>query len=1280
MKESWNLRNRVLTHPLLSNPTSGRHTASAEAMRKSSIEVAPNAVQRGYTKTQQFQAFTVFSRNRLLIGRRLRPTASCFCETVVRSEYRFELEKIGASVRPTDRRVVGRPTDTHSSGAFHALSIPMTITNFEEALGFVPQRSDEERREQRQKICEFIALKLVANGEPVPESLRGGNPLGADRILNTYYQRVKQLDAIRCPVDRRIEDYLARHFQGVTGADSLQLPDRTFVLDRHGLARELSLPLDGDRYSTELGSSYRVHNGVLNNPRHDRRTTKGTFHVTEGGLPIPFDKKAVPKATFVHLFRAAMKPDPKHLELPFTDGQPEPARAFVSLLLRPLLCPEVPDVCPEKTMEVRFIVPGSLVSNLDFVESIFGNAGDPYLPENDSGLDVEHWSGHTGCVILAPHLTDLKKKDVGLPHYDQATDRQRRDGMCWTSEDECYNDGTPFKLTCRNEEGVVVTLIADNYYGYCKKEVKTQLSYAANLAGNYEEEHAGGALAFASFNLGDEFNAADHRENDRTFADVARDYADCIEVQPEGYAVDRTFPQLVYVPEDTCANVYDQHLRWNKDGQQQSIPLTPGSVYMIPSGYKVRLEKHPAAPSWRLIGTNAEGVFCHKPCTVSGGGKSEISKSIADYLLHGPIFVANVEKDLQLVQQIFDRDYSDRWAEHSSVQPDYSATPTRKVLDPNRSLGSVIKLLTPSVDYTDDYNEWLESIPGYIYAIVFIIKRMYRADEQRDWKELFTVDIVNGHPGHELKFGERKLVGTYLRVGLLSENTWRTYKLRQDFAPADKVQTEDDISASVVLPANQLEYLSDDDIPATSYKFTQNCEYRLFQRPDDAIHRGLDKQTEADLSRDDNFIVNFEPLSREQILEICDRAVDLSQFTEPMQQLLLEARDADGGYVVCSATPRMIDGKPSKNPRYLQTRPDLINPFNRYVAEAGARLARAVPADKPVLQPVSAVLIGRRNNPADYPNRIRPLAVYNPIHYQELPELFMDFVSSLTGKSPSTTGAGSEGALTKGPFNALLPITDLNAALVSYLLTGLGGFSTPAGHIGSDVRVDHDISLLIPEIWCRLSPEERAPESLIAEGLLEKLNDFEFEGQKVMASRLGYRITSRFIRTFAGRVFDNPRKVFDDAILRPETQDEAAFADGILHITEAHQRVAQFYLQDGSIDLACPPLRALLHIMAEGNYHGKDIQHPDIRQMFTLESMLSSDWYAERLKTRRERERALWQRHVKYLQSSAQNAAPGSQRLQLDEKLQYAQKQLDHIASSEYLQKLQGTLGADRLS
>ena len=143
---------------------------------------------------------------------------------------------------------------------------------------------------------------------------------------------------------------------------------------------------------------------------------------------------------------------------------------------------------------------------------------------------------------------------------------------------------------------------------------------------------------------------------------------------------------------------------------------------------------------------------------------------------------------------------------------------------------------------------------------------------------------------------------------------------------------------------------------------------------------------------------------------------------------------ADGGYSICSAQPRLIGGKPTKNPRYLQVRPDMAHPRDRYVAEMGARLNRRLPLHAPVLFPVISVLSGRRNNrPGD---GIRPLCVYGPIHYQELPELFMDYVCSLTGTSPSTTGAGSEGALTKGPFNALAATADLNNALVSMLLTG----------------------------------------------------------------------------------------------------------------------------------------------------------------------------------------------------------------------------------------------------
>ena len=69
-------------------------------------------------------------------------------------------------------------------------------------------------------------------------------------------------------------------------------------------------------------------------------------------------------------------------------------------------------------------------------------------------------------------------------------------------------EGGAFKLSCRDARGVPITLIADNYFGYCKKEVKTQLCYAANVHGLTEEEHAGGCIAFPSFDLGEEFDGA----------------------------------------------------------------------------------------------------------------------------------------------------------------------------------------------------------------------------------------------------------------------------------------------------------------------------------------------------------------------------------------------------------------------------------------------------------------------------------------------------------------------------------------------------------------------------------------------------------------------------------------------------------------------------------------------------------------------------------------------------------------------------------------------------
>ncbi len=1060
-----------------------------------------------------------------------------------------------------------------------------------------PSTSDED-------LVRYINLKLMALGQPVSSLTAERGYLDvAGPLLRNYYEKDRMLGERLCPADARIQRFLDAYL----GDLSPRLPSRNFELDQPGMARLLSLPPDADCFTSPYVDSYRIPQGVLHNPRSDRRTTQGIFHVAEGGLPIPADKLAVPVPVFAGLLAAALRPPDSLLMLPFTANQETGAHVFLSLLLRPLVCPATgSDVA--KKMEIRFLVPGSLASNLDFVERIFGNGGDPYLPENDAGLDKEHWTGHTGCVILAPHLTTLKKKELGLPHFEQATERQRKDGMCWRSEDEQYNGGQAFKVTCRDARGVMVTIIADNYFGYCKKEVKTQISYAANLYGGCEEEHAGGALAFPTYVLGQDFYGnRTFLFSHITFEQAMTLLGDRVERKPDGYAIDRKFPTVFYLPAHAEFSVRDGFVRWD----QQRLRLRPGNVYVLPSGYRIRLERQQGGTRWRLVGSRPDGTLCHKPCTVSGGGKSEISKSIANAILKGPVFVRDYHSDMDQVAEILSKDFSDIFKE---PRPGYRAG--RPILSPDRSLGSVIKLLTPSPIYKDEYNEWLRKLPQIIRQLVCTVKRYYRQEWGEHWREHFTVDRVNGQQGNELKFENEILVGNYLRVGFDRDGSWRIHKLRPDFHPADKVQFEDDITASVVVPKETLPHL-DPQYRNESVKLVENCEQYLFQRPDDAAHRGFDKQAEADLAGPDNFLSNFEPLTGERARNIVEHIAEFDKYTEPMQRLLSEyVRHPRTDWVVASDEARIVDGARSKNPRYLQRRPDLTEPRDAHLATIGARLYRRIPADATVFFPVNAVLAGRRGNPADAKLGVPPLAVYNPIHYQELPELFMDFICSLTGKSPSTTGFGSEGALTKRPFNALAPVVDVNNALVAAILTGYAGFTTAAGTIGPNIRVDHDISMLVPEIWCRMDVGERDPAFLIENGYLERLDDFTHEGQQILASRLGFRITDSFADRFLGRIFEAPNSVFSDEILRPEKQDRAQFAAGVAAIVESQARVALEYFEDGSIEWACPPIKALLHIMAHGHYQGMTANNPAIRSLFTRDALLTSDWYQERLKTK----------------------------------------------------------------
>jgi hypothetical protein len=208
-----------------------------------------------------------------------------------------------------------------------------------------------------------------------------------------------------------------------------------------------------------------------------------------------------------------------------------------------------------------------------------------------------------------------------------------------------------------------------------------------------------------------------------------------------------------------------------------------------------------------------------------------------------------------------------------------------------------------------------------------------------------------------------------------------------------------------------------------------------------------------------------------------------------------------------------------------------------------------------------------------------------------------------------------------------------------------------------------------------MSVAERQPRFLLENGYLEKVLDFEADGRKVLASRLGYRITSRFVDHFLGRLFETPSGVLTEDMLRPERQGLDDFVAGVDAIVETQTRVAESYFADGSVEAACPPLKALLNLMVHGSHEGMSREDPNFVKLFSREATLASDWYQSRLATKQQRETALWQRHLLALEGYRGTLA--SRDFDFESRRRVARERLSHVASSAYLGELAGTIGAD---
>ena len=970
---------------------------------------------------------------------------------------------------------------------------------------------------------------------------------------------------------------------------------------------------------------------------NDRRTTQGVFHVAEGGLPIPADKIAVPLVAYAQTAaRGASRPRRSCCGCRSrANWDRAGARRWSRCCCGRWSARRCPKVSPEKRMEVRFFAPGGLVSNLDFVESIFGNAGDPFLPENDAGLDVDHWTGHSGCVILAPHLTRLRKKDLGLPHVSQATERSGS-GHVLGGGDELYNDGRPFKITARDLDGVMVTIIADNYFGYCKKEVKTQIGFSANLFGLAEEEHAGGALAFPTFSLGDRFApdqarvlTADHR-----FAEVVSCSATASTSHPSGYATDALYPD-----DPLPARGHGDrpqapgHHAGSSDGER-AAPQAPARPRLLPSE---RLQgAHGEAPGRAELAPGGHGPRGHLlPQALHRLGR----RQVGDQQEPGRRRALRADLREEASTRTWTLVDGDLQAGLPTTLPDSqpaTAAPARPLLSPERSLGSVIKLLTPNPPTSRR-----STTPGSRASPTTSARwsSSSSASTGRSGATTgathFSVDIINGAPGHELKYDGRKLVGSYLRVGL--RRARRLAHLQAAAGLRRRRQGADGRRHHRLGRGPGAPRWSASPGVRRAPEPQAGAELRVPPVPA-ARRRHPPRARQADRDGHGRAPGSSAPTSSRSTRATCSDIVEdvaiHDAFTQPMREHVdRNAARERAASRSARREPRIVDGKPTKNPRYLQVRPDVARPRDRYVAEMGARLYRRLPLRRSrCIFPVISVLSGRRNNPPD-----RRACGRSASTARSTTRSCPSSSWTTSARSPASRRArpapDREGALTKGPFNALCRHRrpEQRAGLDAPHRATPASARPPASSARTTASTTTS-ACSSPRSGAGSSRTSATREHLIEAGHLERLDGLRVR-RASRCSRAGSATGSpaSSCTRFFGRVFDNPAAVFTEEILKPEMQDPAVFADGVNNIVEAQKRVAPTYFEDGSIEDAARRSARCSTSWPTATWRERTRATPRSARSSPASRCSTSDWYAERLTVKQRRDVELWQRHVRNL-------------------------------------------------
>ena len=1118
-----------------------------------------------------------------------------------------------------------------------------------------------------------------------------------------------------CPINERVNNSIKKFLDHSTLKDNhlMRLPgaNETLILDSPGMAYLASLPDKeepgyGRFFINKYVESYELINnqGVLHNPRFDRRTSgRETFHIADYGYPVPYDKTSVPIEAAARILKAALNPPSEDKVLPYTKHWGEKkAETFVSLLVNPLVVPEVQGFSQQEYMETLVLAPGGMVSNLDFIERIFGNAGNHFQPDDNLFTNPEHWTGDTSVIIFAPHLNEVLLTEMGI-------DSHILSDAC-SPDMQYYNNGNAFLLKIRDTSGVVITIIADNYFGLGKKTIMTDVSFAADRRGLVLQEHAGGAFVQPQVNLGAYFSVALHVKDCPHFSRTLEILGDRISMQPEGYGIDNLDLNVWYLPEtaEFTLNSSEQKVYWTHNGERHSAPLNPDVDYFIPNGRSIAIVEEPGLDhniEWKLVGRFARGTFIHKSDTVSGGGKSELAKDVSDLLQYDKLTVKNLEFALDGVEKILNGHYGPNFIFQQRFK-DMEWAGGRPALDQSRSLASVEKLLTQSPEYTDEYNNWLSKISAASKLMLMHLHMTQSSGEDiSNWRERFKTQKIDGEEGKFVFFNGHPIKMRTLRMGYDANNEEILVRLRPDVQISKTKKEEDDLTASIGVPAKYIAGL--DASPNSCKRIVQNMEFRFFNRTDGACIRGAELKAERDIAGQGNYLVNFEPLPLSYAEELASNKVEFVKYSKEQQGLILAAREAyrngESGYFCASDLARIIGinektGKPirSPNPRYMEDDERLYSNKVDLLSEISTRLHRGIDLTKPVYYPVDVINPARRLNTTDITSdgkTIPHIAIYPPIIIQDLPELMMDLIVSVTGKSPSTTGGlSSEGAGTKGPFNCMPAIHYLNNQLKEIALTGEPVITTAAERIGPHYKIGHDLSIIIKEVLARATAEELSRMKEL--GYFELEPDIEVDGETIKGGTF-YGLTEMGMIRLFGHICLNPDKVFNDEQLHPWKQNVKLCAEGRTELARLRREVARKYFEDGSIGYACPPLKALLHIMAFDIYDSNN-DHPsvstesvkwtlsseDFRKLFTAEEILKSEWYTQSLveSIRLDKERVGNQRKelLRYLEDN-KNMLLNSDLIKYQDRLKRLDLRLTRLNEANYMEHIYGSIGADKL-